>query len=253
MKPFETVIWKEPNPKHHMDWYALDESLSRLNSCYIAYFMPLERELKGQFNRDRKTNWGCVPNHKSLFTCSTHCSYPYKVCTVAHSIQTIGTNYRWFHCITVVPPIDFHELSRCDIFSAAQMIVGQNSQKSMLACKLRNTTGCSTTSWHIFGILHFPYYVLWLYYVLWDAPISIFWPNHQSSFIFSLGIPRDWNMSLNAFIKAAAECVMILKCACVLTAVFTVLTCACVHTAVITVLKSARVPSLQWPREILEV
>ena len=39
-------------------------------------------------------------------------------------------------------------LSRCDVSSAAQRIVGQNSQNSMLACILQNATGCSKASWY---------------------------------------------------------------------------------------------------------
>ncbi len=34
------------------------------------------------------------------------------------------------------------------LIQAAQRIVGQNSQKRMLACILQNVTGCSRTSWY---------------------------------------------------------------------------------------------------------
>ncbi len=46
----------------------------------------------------------------------------------------------------------------CDIFGTAQRIVGQNGQKSMLACILQYLTGCSRTSWY-FWHTAFTYYV----------------------------------------------------------------------------------------------
>ncbi len=36
----------------------------------------------------------------------------------------------------------------CDVFSAAQRIVGQNGQKNLLVCIMQNPTGCSRTSWY---------------------------------------------------------------------------------------------------------
>ena len=47
-----------------------------------------------------------------------------------------------------MPPVNFQGLSRCDVFSAAQGIVGQNSRKSMLACIRRNVIQHPCISWH---------------------------------------------------------------------------------------------------------
>lgn len=41
-------------------------------------------------------------------------------------------------------------LSRCDVSAAAQRIVGQDSQKSKLACILQNVTRCGRMSWYCF-------------------------------------------------------------------------------------------------------
>ncbi len=169
-----------------------------------------------------------VPTHVLLlFTCSTYCSCPHKVHTVACSMHTTGTYYSWCsyircslsakiwstswarlysetfygyshsnvtyhlhsfihsalcinnilivhgsrktyveltlngtvicHCGTCHTVNHLSSVWRdvCDIFSSAQRIVGQNGQKSMLACILQNPTGCSGTSWYFWHtVLH---------------------------------------------------------------------------------------------------
>ena len=70
------------------------------------------------------------------YDCCTQCAYNRDILKVISLIST-----------PLVPPIQFHRLSRWDVsFAAEQKLVGKNSQKSMLACLLRNTTGCRTAS-----------------------------------------------------------------------------------------------------------
>ena len=94
-----------------------------------------------------------------LLTCIRCCSYPYKVCTVAHSMHTMG-HLQVISLISTpaVPPIDFGRLSQSDVSSTAQRIVGQNSSKARwLGYQMQPDVEQHPGT---FGILHFPYFLL---------------------------------------------------------------------------------------------
>ncbi len=131
--------------------------------CFLSHSNISQHIYPLGFVRQLKINTSTV--HRSCKTCVVLAPKRAVICHcgTCHSVKSAVKRLRLL-CFVYIRTTH-HDV--CEIFAAAQRIVGQNGQKCILACILQNLTGCSRTSryfWHtVFHILSIETYKIFLW------------------------------------------------------------------------------------------